>query len=93
MNLKTSTKVLNKLAGELFDLQPTKRTVIFLDGPWTFEVWPTMKPDARNVVADKHAVATIKIRGLHDKHIKSVWYNPMGARTEKYEWSLKKWPK
>jgi len=93
VNHKTATQVLNKLAGELFDLKPSKRTIIFLDGPWTFEVWPTMKPDARHVVADKYATATIKIRGLHDKHIESVWYNPMGARTEKYEWSLKRWPK
>ena len=93
MNLKTATKVLNKLAGELFDLKSTKRTVIFLDGPWTFEVWPTMKADARCVVSDKHATATIKIRGLHEKYIESVWYNPMGMRNETYEWSLKRWPK
>lgn len=88
MNLKTAIRALNRLAGELFELNPTKQTVIFLEGPWWFEVRPTMNPDAVVVVADRHATATVKVKSIHSKHINAEWYESMGARNETYEWRL-----
>ena len=88
MNLKTAIRVMNRLAGELFSLNPTKQTVIFLEGPWYFEVHPTMSPDAVVAVVDKHATATVKVKALHHEHINAEWYGPMGARNETYEWRL-----
>ena len=88
MNLKKATLVLNRLAGLLFSYRPKQRSVIVLDGRWTFEVWPTMSPDADVVLAEPYTVARAKVEGLHKKYINAVWYGEMGLRNETYEWSL-----
>ena len=88
MNLKKATLVLNRPAGLLFSYRPKQRSVIVLDGRWTFEVWPTMSPDAAVDLAEPYTVARAKIEGLHKKHINAVWYGEMGLRNETYEWSL-----
>lgn len=88
MNLKKATLVLNRLAGLLFSYQPKQRSVIVLDGRWTFEVWPTMSPDADVILAEPYTVARAKVEGLHKKYINAEWYGEMGLRNETYEWSL-----
>ena len=88
MNLKTATLVLNRLASLLFSYRPRQRSVIVLDGRWTFEVWPTMSPDADVDLAEPYTIARAKIEGAHKKHINAVWYGEMGLRNETYEWSL-----
>lgn len=88
MNLKKATLVLNRLAGLLFSYRPKKRSVIVLDGRWTFEVWPTMSPDADVDLAEPYTIARAKVEGLHKKHINAPWYGEMGLRNETYEWSL-----
>lgn len=88
MNLKKATLVLNRLAGLLFSYRPRQRSVIVLDGRWTFEVWPTMSPDADVDLAAPYTVARAKVEGLHKKHINAPWYGEMGLRNETYEWSL-----
>ena len=88
MNVKKATLVLNRLAGLLFSYRPKKRSVIVLDGRWTFEVWPTMSPDADVDLAEPYTIARVKVEGLHKKHINAPWYGEMGLRNETYEWSL-----
>lgn len=88
MNLKKATLVLNRLAGLLFSYQPKQRSVIVLDGRWTFEVWPTMSPDADVILAEPYTINRAKIEGLHKKYINTEWYGEMGLRNETYEWSL-----
>ena len=88
MNSKRAALVLNRLAGLLYSYRPKQRSVIVLDGRWTFEVWPTMSPDADVDLAEPHTVARAKVEGLHKKHINAEWYGEMGLRNETYEWSL-----
>lgn len=88
MNLKKAALVLNRLAGLLYSYRSKQRSVIVLDGRWTFEVWPTMSPDADVILAEPYTVAQAKVEGLHKKYINAEWYGEMGLRNETYEWSL-----
>lgn len=90
MNIKTALRVLNRHAALIYDYQPDMRSIIFLNGPWTFEIWPTMRPEAPLTVVDDDLISRDKIVDLHERCINADWYGEMGMRNEIYEWSLEK---
>lgn len=88
MILETCLRMLNEFAGELYDLNPEKCTVIFLEGPWVFEVWPTKRPDAKVFVSEMHEPAATKVQYIHYRNLDSEWYDEMGIQNDDYEWSI-----
>lgn len=89
MKAKKARRELNRLAGLLYSYRPNERSIMFLDGRWTFEVWPSMRPEVPVTLAGAYTVARSKVKAIHEKHINSSWYGEMGIRNATYEWSLK----
>lgn len=89
MKAKKARRELNRLAELLYFYRPNNCSIIFLDGRWTFEVWPAMRPEAPVALAGAYTVAWSKVKAIHEKHINASWYGEMGMRNETYEWSLK----
>lgn len=89
MKAKKARRELNRLAGLLYCYRPNERSIIFLDGRWTFEVWASAQPEAPVTLAGLYTTARAKVKEIHEKHINASWYGEMGMRNETYEWSLK----